>query len=157
MSTTCALDVYNTPFQVQVATTKPRNTTKLNPLIHTSIEITGYALPPSQTRANKKLTPVKAPPHRMLTLRTLARSSLPTTRRASILAHRITRTMASTSASLQEWLVIIPDHQGALDKRIAARPKHLEGLKSDRDDMWLWGGMSQLIPTIRISDAMGRS
>jgi hypothetical protein len=49
---------------------------------------------------------------------------------------------SSTSAPLQEWLVIIPDHAGALQKRVAARPKHLEGLKSDRDDMWLWGGTS---------------
>ncbi|EAT87266.1 hypothetical protein SNOG_04875 [Parastagonospora nodorum SN15] len=48
--------------------------------------------------------------------------------------------MASSSAPLQEWLVIVPDFKGALDKRLGARPKHLEGLKSDRDDMWLWGG-----------------
>jgi hypothetical protein len=47
---------------------------------------------------------------------------------------------SSNSTPLQEWLVIIPDHTGALDKRVAARPNHLEGLKSDRDDMWLWGG-----------------
>jgi hypothetical protein len=53
--------------------------------------------------------------------------------------------MASTSTPLQEWLVIIPDHAGALDKRIAARPKHLEGLKSDRENMWLWGGTSLLL------------
>lgn len=51
------------------------------------------------------------------------------------------RTMSSDSAPLQEWLVIIPDNTGALQKRLAARPKHLEGLKSDREDMWLWGGM----------------
>ncbi|RII14397.1 hypothetical protein CUC08_Gglean003976 [Alternaria sp. MG1] len=51
------------------------------------------------------------------------------------------RTMASsTGAPLQEWLVIVPDHAGALQKRIASRPKHLEGLKADREDMWLWGG-----------------
>ncbi|EOA92204.1 uncharacterized protein SETTUDRAFT_18851 [Exserohilum turcica Et28A] len=54
--------------------------------------------------------------------------------------------MASSSTQeqqqqpLQEWLVIIPDHKGALEKRIAARPQHVEGLKSDREDMWLWGG-----------------
>jgi hypothetical protein len=48
--------------------------------------------------------------------------------------------MASGAAPLQEWLVIMPDYVGALDKRLAARPKHLEGLKSDREDMWLWGG-----------------
>ncbi|CBX92277.1 hypothetical protein LEMA_P049830.1 [Plenodomus lingam JN3] len=48
--------------------------------------------------------------------------------------------MATGSAPLQEWLVIIPDHVGALNKRLAARPKHLEGLKKDREDLWLWGG-----------------
>lgn len=48
--------------------------------------------------------------------------------------------MASTSAPLQEWLVIVPDHVGAINKRIEARPQHLEGLKADREDMWLWGG-----------------
>jgi hypothetical protein len=50
------------------------------------------------------------------------------------------RTMASGAAPLQEWLVILPDFAGALDKRLSVRPKHLEGLKQDRDDMWLWGG-----------------
>ncbi|USP76666.1 hypothetical protein yc1106_03940 [Curvularia clavata] len=48
--------------------------------------------------------------------------------------------MSSTSQPLQEWLVIVPDHKDALTKRLAARPKHLEGLKSDREDLWLWGG-----------------
>ncbi|OAK99712.1 hypothetical protein IQ06DRAFT_294133 [Phaeosphaeriaceae sp. SRC1lsM3a] len=47
---------------------------------------------------------------------------------------------SSTSTPLQEWLVIVPDHAGALQKRIAARPKHLEGLGADREDFWLWGG-----------------
>jgi hypothetical protein len=78
---------------------------------------------------------IKAPPHRMLAFRPLFRN-IP--RRAPVFA----RTMVSTSAPLQEWLVIMPDYKGALDKRLAARPKHLEGLKSDRDDMWLWGGTS---------------
>jgi uncharacterized protein YciI len=50
--------------------------------------------------------------------------------------------MASSTASLQEWLVIVPDHTESLQKRLASRPKHLEGMKSDREDMWLWGGMS---------------
>ncbi|KAI4681856.1 uncharacterized protein J4E84_007453 [Alternaria hordeiaustralica] len=47
---------------------------------------------------------------------------------------------SSTNAPLQEWLIIVPDHKDALQKRIASRPKHLEGLKADREDMWLWGG-----------------
>lgn len=44
------------------------------------------------------------------------------------------------ASGLQEWLVILPDHTGALQKRVEARPSHLEGLKADREDMWLWGG-----------------
>jgi len=63
--------------------------------------------------------------------------------------HVLIRTMASSSAPLQEWLVIVPDFKGALDKRLGARPKHLEGLKSDRDDMWLWGGTHFLAPVCR--------
>lgn len=52
--------------------------------------------------------------------------------------------MASASAPLQEWLVILPDHAGALDKRLAVRGEHLKGLKADREDFWLWGGTSLL-------------
>ncbi|KAF2127436.1 hypothetical protein P153DRAFT_321251 [Dothidotthia symphoricarpi CBS 119687] len=48
--------------------------------------------------------------------------------------------MASAPAALQEWLVIIPDFDGALEKRIAVRSQHLAGLKADREDFWLWGG-----------------
>ena len=59
------------------------------------------------------------------------------------------RTMASSTAPLQEWLIIVPDHKDALQKRIAARPKHLEGLKADREDMWLWGGMFTSLPCTR--------
>ncbi|CAE7193574.1 hypothetical protein PTNB85_06211 [Pyrenophora teres f. teres] len=60
---------------------------------------------------------------------------------SSLRKSAVYRTMASTSAApLQEWLVIVPDHSGALQKRLAARPKHVAGLKADRDDMWLWGG-----------------
>ena len=50
------------------------------------------------------------------------------------------RSMASTSAPLQEWLVIVPDHEGALQKRIAVRQDHLGGLKKDDESFWLWGG-----------------
>lgn len=59
--------------------------------------------------------------------------------RAPVSGLNFARTMAS-APTLQEWLVIVPDHVGALEKRIAARPKHLEGLGKDREDMWLWGG-----------------
>jgi hypothetical protein len=62
--------------------------------------------------------------------------------------------MATGTAPLQEWLVIIPDFAGALEKRMAARPKHLEGLKSDRDDMWLWGGAFDQSPYLCGSGAV---
>lgn len=48
--------------------------------------------------------------------------------------------MATSSAPLQEWLVIVPDHDGALQKRIAVRQEHLGGLKKDPENFWLWGG-----------------
>jgi hypothetical protein len=54
------------------------------------------------------------------------------------------RTMTSSgssSAPLQEWLVIAPDFEGALEKRLKVRNEHLEGLKKDPEDFWLWGGM----------------
>ncbi|KAL5118339.1 hypothetical protein ACEQ8H_003688 [Pleosporales sp. CAS-2024a] len=53
---------------------------------------------------------------------------------------------------LQEWLVIVPDVPDALEKRLAARPDHLQGLTKDRDDMWLWGG-AMLEEPIREGDA----
>jgi uncharacterized protein len=79
----------------------------------------------------------------MLALRPLFRGLIPSSqpiRQLSVSSSKFVRTMATGTAPLQEWLVIIPDFAGALEKRMAARPKHLEGLKSDRDDMWLWGG-----------------
>lgn len=48
--------------------------------------------------------------------------------------------MASASAPLPEWLVIAPDFEGALEKRLAVRGDHLAGLKADPDSFWLWGG-----------------
>jgi hypothetical protein len=50
------------------------------------------------------------------------------------------RTMASSTAPLQEWLIIAPDFEGALEKRLAVRGEHLGGLKADPEDFWLWGG-----------------
>jgi hypothetical protein len=49
--------------------------------------------------------------------------------------------MASTTTPLPEWLVIVPDHADALEKRMKSRPQHIEDLKADREDMLLWGGM----------------
>jgi len=38
-------------------------------------------------------------------------------------------------------MVIIPDHGGALDKRMEVRPKHFEGLKANVDNgFWKMGG-----------------
>jgi hypothetical protein len=47
---------------------------------------------------------------------------------------------SSNSAPLQEWLVIAPDHDGALEKRFTVRGDHLSGLKADPEGFWLWGG-----------------
>lgn len=47
---------------------------------------------------------------------------------------------SSTSPQLQEWLVIAPDFEGAIEKRLAVRQQHLAGLKEDPEDFWLWGG-----------------
>ncbi|KAF2745663.1 hypothetical protein M011DRAFT_405846 [Sporormia fimetaria CBS 119925] len=44
------------------------------------------------------------------------------------------------SNTLQEWLVIAPDHEGVLQKRVEIRGEHLSGIKSDPEDFWLWGG-----------------
>jgi uncharacterized protein YciI len=49
--------------------------------------------------------------------------------------------MASSSAAPQEWLVIAPDYEGSLQKRLAVRDQHLKGLKGDEESFWLWGGM----------------
>lgn len=81
----------------------------------------------------------------MHALRPLLRTTLAVPRHTQLFFPR--RTMSSpTTAPLQEWLVIVPDHAGALQKRLAARPSHLEGLKADREDMWLWGGTSSPLP-----------
>ncbi|OAP60901.1 hypothetical protein AYL99_05903 [Fonsecaea erecta] len=42
--------------------------------------------------------------------------------------------MSSSSATpTNEWLVIVPDHPNALEKRLAVRPQHLQGLKPKID------------------------
>ncbi|KAF2649504.1 hypothetical protein K491DRAFT_708088 [Lophiostoma macrostomum CBS 122681] len=46
----------------------------------------------------------------------------------------------SASAKLPEWLVIAPDFEGALEKRLKIRGEHLGGLKKDPESFWLWGG-----------------
>ncbi|RAL65297.1 hypothetical protein DID88_000865 [Monilinia fructigena] len=40
-----------------------------------------------------------------------------------------------------EWLVILPDNEGALEKRVSVRPKHIEGLKTGLESgFWKMGG-----------------
>ncbi|KAH8685513.1 hypothetical protein BGZ60DRAFT_364764 [Tricladium varicosporioides] len=50
--------------------------------------------------------------------------------------------MASTTdAGKFEWLVILPDHEGVLAKRMEVRPKHFEGLQKGIDSgFWKMGG-----------------
>ncbi|KAK0635899.1 hypothetical protein B0T17DRAFT_483534 [Bombardia bombarda] len=38
--------------------------------------------------------------------------------------------MSSSTGRKYEWLVVIPDFPGVLDKRVAARPAHFAGLKT---------------------------
>nr|WHA27463.1 putative Ycil-like protein [Sesquicillium sp.] len=47
---------------------------------------------------------------------------------------------AGFSPSSGEWLVIIPDYEGALQKRLAVRADHLADLKTDPEGFWLLGG-----------------
>ncbi|KIW05316.1 hypothetical protein, variant 2 [Verruconis gallopava] len=39
-----------------------------------------------------------------------------------------TRTMATSTGKKLEWLAVIPDHEGAIQKRLEVRSKHLEGV-----------------------------
>ncbi|KAF2201998.1 hypothetical protein GQ43DRAFT_393060 [Delitschia confertaspora ATCC 74209] len=45
-----------------------------------------------------------------------------------------------TTKATQEWLVIAPDFNGALENRLKVRDQHIAGLKADPEDFWLWGG-----------------
>ncbi|KAF2759478.1 hypothetical protein EJ05DRAFT_299341 [Pseudovirgaria hyperparasitica] len=48
------------------------------------------------------------------------------------------RAMASASSKC-EWLVIVPDFEGALQKRLEVRQKHLGGITPE-PDFWIMGG-----------------
>ncbi|RDL37813.1 Uncharacterized protein BP5553_05246 [Venustampulla echinocandica] len=49
--------------------------------------------------------------------------------------------MASSTPAKFEWLVILPDQEGALAKRMEVRPKHFEGLKANEaTGFWKMGG-----------------
>ncbi|KAK5660069.1 hypothetical protein OQA88_13538 [Cercophora sp. LCS_1] len=41
--------------------------------------------------------------------------------------------MSSSTGRKYEWLVVVPDFEGVLDKRIEARPLHFAGLKPNID------------------------
>ncbi|KAF4626786.1 hypothetical protein G7Y89_g11370 [Cudoniella acicularis] len=48
---------------------------------------------------------------------------------------------SAASAGKFEWLVVVPDHEGVLTKRMEVRPKHFEGLKPNVDNgFWKMGG-----------------
>ncbi|OAA60220.1 Dimeric alpha-beta barrel [Niveomyces insectorum RCEF 264] len=48
-----------------------------------------------------------------------------------------------------DWLVIIPDHEGALPKRMASRPTHLEGLAARvQSGAWTMGGATLAHPPV---------
>lgn len=43
--------------------------------------------------------------------------------------------------NLVEWLIVIPDQPGKLEKRMAVRPKHIEALKKGQlEGSWRMGG-----------------
>jgi len=47
----------------------------------------------------------------------------------------------ATTAGKFEFVVIIPDHGGMLDKRMEVRPDHFKGLKTNVDNgFWKMGG-----------------
>ena len=120
-------------------------------LKHISIYPQHYPLPSSprskqSSKQTNKLTtsahaatPSSPQLHRYM-LASRLRPFLHTAPRFAVTRSIAVRSMASTSAPLQEWLVIVPDHEGALQKRIAVRQDHLGGLKKDADSFWLWGG-----------------
>ncbi|KAL5604948.1 hypothetical protein FOVSG1_005095 [Fusarium oxysporum f. sp. vasinfectum] len=52
-------------------------------------------------------------------------------------------------ATKYDWIVLIPDHKGALAKRIAARPGHLKGIASRIESgAWIMSGPTLDYPPI---------
>jgi uncharacterized protein YciI len=66
-------------------------------------------------------TRLSASPHLVNSLKPINLTSTTTT--------HLRMSSTSSSAPVYEWLVHIPDFPGALDKRLAVRPKHLSNLK----------------------------
>ncbi|KAL9058064.1 MAG: hypothetical protein Q9162_001926 [Coniocarpon cinnabarinum] len=51
--------------------------------------------------------------------------------------------MATAQVSKKEWIVILPDNMGMLQKRMEVRPKHLEVMKPEiksPEGRWSFGG-----------------
>ncbi|TID15692.1 Dimeric alpha-beta barrel [Venturia nashicola] len=49
--------------------------------------------------------------------------------------------MATSTGKKIEWLVILPDQQGAIERRMQVRPSHLANVKQDaHSGFWLLGG-----------------
>ncbi|KZF25679.1 hypothetical protein L228DRAFT_244566 [Xylona heveae TC161] len=52
-----------------------------------------------------------------------------------------TRTMSADSKPKQEWIAILPDKVGALDRRMSVRQEHFAGLNRDAEKgLWKLGG-----------------
>ncbi|KAF1810218.1 hypothetical protein P152DRAFT_460726 [Eremomyces bilateralis CBS 781.70] len=48
---------------------------------------------------------------------------------------------SSNASANNEWLVILPDQENALERRLEVRPKHFAGLKPGIESgFWLMGG-----------------
>ncbi|KAM5343947.1 hypothetical protein ACJ41O_012484 [Fusarium nematophilum] len=45
-----------------------------------------------------------------------------------------------TTPQKSEWLIRIPDFQDAKDRRATVFPQHIERMKSDPVDFWVFGG-----------------
>ncbi|OJD36831.1 ycii-related domain protein [Diplodia corticola] len=50
------------------------------------------------------------------------------------------RSMATHGDQKCEWLVILPDQEGASQRRVELRPQHLSNLSKYPTDFWLFGG-----------------
>ncbi|KAJ8059847.1 hypothetical protein OCU04_011477 [Sclerotinia nivalis] len=57
-------------------------------------------------------------------------------------SRKMSSAAATTPAAEKfEWLVVLPDNEGALERRVSVRPKHFEGLKTGLESgFWKMGG-----------------
>ncbi|EMF12353.1 uncharacterized protein SEPMUDRAFT_109109 [Sphaerulina musiva SO2202] len=61
---------------------------------------------------------------------------------ASILQRSLhaSSSLSDRNPTKHEWLVWLPDHEGALQRRLQHRPRHLSELSNYPSDFLLWGG-----------------